>query len=165
MSEPVGDGVPTGWVVVVVDVVDVVVEAVVEVGGGSVVVVVDVDVLVVLVAVVVVDQRPCDRRGLYRRRAEATGTEIASITVTAVRTTTIVRSLRLILFPLSCGWDTSAAGPERHSGSHAGAPGRPLRHARRRRRPGAGLEPPAGRGPNVLGHGKPCECDEAAFSG
>jgi hypothetical protein len=105
-DEPVPLGVAGGGASVVV-VVDVVVEAVVEVGCGRVVVVVDALVEVLsrgLVATVVVVIRPCLRElAANRRFADATGTEIASTTVTAVITTTIVRSLRLILHPFFDG--------------------------------------------------------------
>ena len=162
-----GDG-AAGTDAVVVDVV--VDAAVVVVGCGWVVVVVALEVLVevdALVATVVVTNRPCRRNqsAEYRRRAEATGTEIASITVTAVSTTTIVRSLRLILFPLFCGWNLPRRSPNgtrdvargRAGAGRCGAPAGAADRALGANR--------AGRGPNMLDHDKPGEYDVAAISG
>jgi hypothetical protein len=126
-DEPPGAGV--GKVVVVVVVVE---PPVGPLGGadgccGPVVVVVAVGAGErgrLLATVVGTHQRLCGRCDDHFRRAEATGTEIASTTVTAVNTTTNVRSLRLILFPLIDGWEL-AAGPERTRDRHAGAPDGP----------------------------------------
>ena len=101
----------------------------------------------------------------YPRCAEATGTEIASTTVTAVNTTMYVRSLRLILYPFFDGWE-SPRRPRTHSGTRTGA---------HRETPAS---PPAEPGARTLGSSRPrggartCsnaansyECDVAAISG
>jgi hypothetical protein len=128
-------------------VVDVVVDAVVEVGCGRVVVVVLVGAVTrgrVATVVVATHGRLCGRADAYRRRAEAIGTETASTTVIAVMTTSMVRNLRLILFPFFDGW-VSAASEPRHSAYERGRAGLPLRRIRRcRRRPALGSNHPRG---------------------
>jgi hypothetical protein len=115
-----------GGRVVVVVVVDALV-GVAGCGGRVVVVVDDVERDGLVVATVVVATRP--RRGARCgfRFAEATGTEIASTTVTAVNTTTNVRSLRLILCPFFDGWEARRA-PNALGTAHGRAGRSPASH-------------------------------------
>jgi hypothetical protein len=166
-DEPLGAGAGNDVVVV-----DVVVDALVGVDGccGRVVVVVDVGAIerggLVVATVVATRQRRWCRSPDHRRRAEATGTEMASTRVTAIDTTTNVRSLRLILYPFFDGWE-SPRRPRTEGGIDAGA---------RREAPcvataepgvrGTGLEPPAGAGPeHARSRANSCECDVTAISG
>jgi hypothetical protein len=132
--------------------------------GGRVVVVVDDerDGLVVATVVVATRARRCGRGDF--RLAEATGTETASTTVTAVNTTTNVRSLRLILSPLSDRWEARRSPVRTRDRVRA-----------RREQPCVAL---AGPGDRALGSSRPadgartctitanpCLCDVAAISG
>jgi hypothetical protein len=124
---------------------------------GRVVVVVDVDDVdrgLVATVVVATCPRRCERVVAYLRRAEATGTEMASTTVTAVITTTNVRSLRLILYPFFDGWEARDGARTALGIARGRAPGAPCVAAARCRRSSPGLEPPSGWGPNVLDHGQ-----------